>query len=271
MINILKKNIHLLIVALYGYILFYKIKKKDYTSMLLLTLFTAVLIIQLRKESMIEGQQNTMESGIKQSQYVETSGEGTTAGGTTAGGTTAGETTTGETTAGETTTGGDAGGNKQKKADLLPLQRKVTINENIKAPGDEGIETTTMDMKLNDESKDIKIFDDSIRIGAYDGLCLSSIQKASRNEIVTNEELNTYFGHHLPRRANRTIDDVLTGPSIDGAEGSPTKLSVFANNKTSLNCCGDSPFSTTTGCVCLTEKQKKYIQNRGFNKQYGEV
>ena len=256
MIDILKKNINLSIVALYGYILFYKIKKKDYTSMILLTLFTAVLILQLRKNSIIEGQQGLkMDSKIDKTQYVD-----------------AGDKISGETAAAETTAAGSRSVDR-KKIGRRPiyLEQKTATNENVKAPGDEIDETTTMDMKLNDESKDIKTFDDSIRIGAYDGLCLSSIQKAKNNELITNEQLNTYFGHHLPRKAKKTSEDILTGPSVDGAEGSPTKLSVFANNKTSLNCCGDSPFSTTTGCVCLTEKQKKYIQNRGFNKQYEGV
>ena len=51
MMEILKKNRNILIIALYGYILFYKIKKDDYVCMVILTLFTAVLIMQLRKSS----------------------------------------------------------------------------------------------------------------------------------------------------------------------------------------------------------------------------
>ena len=250
MIHILKKNIHLLIVALYGYILFYKIKTKDYTSMILLTLFTSVLILQLRKNSMIEGQENELDSEINKGQSA------------------------GKDEAGKDEAGKDEAGKDEANAEINPEPldlQKTTKNKNIKSPDEEDIEATIMNMKLNDESKDIKTFGDSIRMGAYDGLCLSSIQKASKNEIITNEQLNTYFGHILPRKAKKTIDDPLTGPSVDGSEDSPTKLSVFANNKTSLNCCGDSPFSTTTGCVCLTEKQKKYIQNRGFNKQYEDV
>jgi len=260
MIDTLKKNIHILIVTLYGYILFYKIKKKDYTSMILLTLFTAILILQLRKKSIIEGQE--MGGQIDTSKYVDTGGEKEGAGKQGGAGKKGGA-------------GKQAGtvGIDRKKigTNNMPLKQMPATNENVKALGEVAAETTEMNMKLNDESKNIKTFDDSIRIGAYDGLCLSSIQKQRTNEIITNEELNTYFGHHLPRATKKTSDDILSGPSVDGSEGSPTKLSIFANNKTSLNCCGDSPFSTTTGCVCLTEKQKKFIQNRGFNKQYEEI
>ena len=245
MIYTLKKNIHLLIVALYGYILFYKIKRKDYTSMILLTLFTAVLILQLRKKSMIEGQENELDRKIDKGIYVDKKEDK------------------------DDKDNDDEDDEDDEDDKSRALAQKTT--KNIKSSGEEDIKATTMDMKLNDESKDIKTFDDSIRIGAYDGLCLSSMQKENKNEIITNDQLNTYFGHILPRKAKKTIDDSLTGPSVDGSEDSPTKLSIFANNKTSLNCCGDSPFSTTTGCICLTEKQKKYIQNRGFNKQYGEI
>ena len=268
MIHTLKKNIHLLIVALYGYILFYKIKTKDYTSMLLLTLFTSVLILQLRKRSMIEGQENELKK-INKGEYVEKS-ENTSSNDKSIWDKMWEEEV--KKKSGKTTKNKNIKAKNPKAKNPKPLTlQKTTKNKNIKSAGEEDINTTIMDMKLNDESKDIKTFGDSIRIGAYDGLCLSSIQKDNKNEIITNEQLNTYFGHILPRKAKKTIDEPLTGPSVDGSEDSPTKLSVFANNKTSLNCCGDSPFSTTTGCVCLTEKQKKYIQNRGFNKKYEEL
>ena len=267
MMEILKKNRNILIIALYGYILFYKIKKDDYVCMVILTLFTAVLIMQLRKSS-YEGfdKDNYVEDkGVvgekEKGDYVKGSGgdddeDDDDEGGSGGGGGTEGST----------------GGNKKKAGTAnLPLERMAGTNKDVKAPGSDDIKETPMNMKLNEEVNDIKTYDDSIRIGAYDGLCLSSIQKKKNNELITNDELNTYYGHHLPRDAKKTSDDILTGPSIDGSEESPTKLSIFSNNKTSLNCCGDSPFSTTTGCVCLSEKQKKYIRHRGFNKQYEEL
>ena len=65
MMEILKKNMNILIIALYGYILFYKIKKDDYVCMVILTLFTAVLIMQLRKSSY---------EGFDKDNYVEDKG-----------------------------------------------------------------------------------------------------------------------------------------------------------------------------------------------------
>ena len=266
MMEILKKNMNILIIALYGYILFYKIKKDDYVSMAILTLFTAVFIMQRRKSS-CEGFDKDGGSGknsdIDKEDYVKK--------GISRGAGSGDKKSTGL----NVNKSGDkksTGLNKKKAGTAnIQLERMAGTNENVKAQGSDDIKEKSMNMKLNEEVNDIKTYDDSIRIGAYDGLCLSSIQKKQNNELITNDELNTYYGHHLPQQAKKTSDDILTGPSIDGSEESPTKLAIFSNNKTSLNCCGDSPFSTTTGCVCLSEKQKKYIQHRGFNKQYEEL
>ena len=58
------------------------------------------------------------------------------------------------------------------------------------------------------------------------------------------------------------------GPPVDGIVGSPQNLFMFTDNKTSLNCC-PSTFSTSTGCVCTTEDQRNYVNNRGigFSKE----
>ena len=40
---------------------------------------------------------------------------------------------------------------------------------------------------------------------------------------------------------------------------------LFANNSSSLNCC-PSTYSTSTGCVCTTEKQRDYVNRRGHNR-----
>jgi hypothetical protein len=38
-----------------------------------------------------------------------------------------------------------------------------------------------------------------------------------------------------------------------------------------LNCCSESPYMTSTGCVCLTDNQRNFIQTRGFNKMNGDI
>ena len=107
-------------------------------------------------------------------------------------------------------------------------------------------------------------FEKNFRIGPYDGLCISS-DKLKDEGIVPNEELKTYFGVQGPIQVISS-QDVLVGPTVDGEKDSPQKLTMFANNKTSFNCCGESPFTSSTGCICLTDKQREYLRSRGFNK-----
>ena len=102
------------------------------------------------------------------------------------------------------------------------------------------------------------------RIGAYDGLCLSGLTNKTNYEIVSNDKVNSYLGVQYPTKDVSTEDDVLDGPAVDGDEDSPHKLSMFANNMTSINCCGDSPYVSSSGCLCMTKKQKQFIQNRGL-------
>ena len=108
-------------------------------------------------------------------------------------------------------------------------------------------------------------FESTSRMGAYDGLCINTEYK-SVNELISNEELMTYLGVQGPLESVKS-EDVVTGPSVDGDEDQPIKKkSIFSNNTVSLNCCDSSPFSSSNGCVCVTDKQKKFIRSRGHNK-----
>lgn len=54
-------------------------------------------------------------------------------------------------------------------------------------------------------------------------------------------------------------------PSVDGCKASPKSAAIFKFNKSSPECC-PSPYSTSSGCICLTKEQKHYISaNRGNN------
>jgi len=123
-----------------------------------------------------------------------------------------------------------------------------------------------------EEKEEIKMTasNDKFRMGPYDGLCISS-DKFMENEIIDNDDLVTYFGFQIPPQHVKTSHDVLKGPTVDGQKDSPQKLTMFANNKTSLNCCGESPYMTSTGCVCLTDKQRNFIQSRGFNTNGNDI
>lgn len=54
-------------------------------------------------------------------------------------------------------------------------------------------------------------------------------------------------------------------PTVDGDKKSPKKMFMLAHNQISPKCC-PSTFSTDRGCVCITKKQRNYINSRGGNK-----
>jgi hypothetical protein len=57
-------------------------------------------------------------------------------------------------------------------------------------------------------------------------------------------------------------DNKRDGVSVDGTNKYPPSLFVFAYNQSSPQCCfgpNASGYSTSRGCVCLTEQQKQYL------------
>mgnify|MGYP000166799872 FL=1 len=124
------------------------------------------------------------------------------------------------------------------------------------------------DFKEKEEVKLVPV-ENKFRIGPYDGLCISS-DKLTEETFIPNNELVTFLGVHGPLQI-KSSQDVLIGPTIDGDTKSPQKLSMFANNKSKFHCCGESPYTTSTGCLCLTDKQRNYIRSRGMNKTSNDI
>ena len=149
----------------------------------------------------------------------------------------------------------------------------LLVTETKDTPGGVGATDPNPSSSKEDfvEKEEVKLtpVQNNFRIGPYDGLCVSS-DKLTNETYVPNSDLVTYFGVHGPTQV-RSSQDVLTGPTIDGDSNSPQKLSMFANNKTKFNCCGESPYTSSTGCLCLTEKQKDYIRSRGMNKSSPDI
>jgi len=104
----------------------------------------------------------------------------------------------------------------------------------------------------------------------YDGLRLETgnkeywMKSPDNMALLPNDTLYTYLGSEGPIKMKISDQAALTGPPVDGVEGSPEKMFMFANNRTSLSCC-PSTFSTSTGCVCSTENQRDYVAQRGGN------
>lgn len=110
------------------------------------------------------------------------------------------------------------------------------------------------------------------RMGPYDGLCIS--KGPDKNyELASEEEIRTYFGVQAPMNmeVGQPNNEDLSGPTVDGDDDSPQRLSMLSNNKSKFDCCTNSPFTTNSGCICLTEKQRHFINTRGFNKSQPDI
>ena len=73
-------------------------------------------------------------------------------------------------------------------------------------------------------------------------------------------------------RWDTTPKDIYS--SLTGNDGGPVPLPegemlLFSQNKISPSCC-PSVYSSSSGCVCISPKQMKYLNERGGNRTYGE-
>lgn len=105
-------------------------------------------------------------------------------------------------------------------------------------------------------------------MGPYDGLCLQTgnnqpwMKTPDETALVPNDALFTFLSSQGPTKPVFTDNSALTGPPIDGHPDSAKKMFMFANNRSSPNCC-PSTFSTSTGCVCTTKNQRDFVASRG--------
>lgn len=128
-------------------------------------------------------------------------------------------------------------------------------------------ESTILGEEYIEQSGPVKFvpFESTTRMGPYDGLCIDGERKKV-DKLITNEELQTYLGVQGPIQLKKSID-VDTGVAVDGDDSTEIKKkAILSNNPVSINCCDTSPFSSSNGCVCVTDKQKKFIRSRGHNK-----
>jgi len=105
-------------------------------------------------------------------------------------------------------------------------------------------------------------------MGPFDGLCLQTgnpqqwMKMPFEVPLLPNDALFSYLGSQGPEKPVFSDNSALTGPPVDGVEGSDKKMFMFANNRSSPNCC-PSTFSTSTGCICTTQNQRDFIASRG--------
>jgi hypothetical protein len=58
--------------------------------------------------------------------------------------------------------------------------------------------------------------------------------------------------------------------SIDGSLSGPKSMFMFSYNKCDPKCCDYSPYSCSSGCVCMTPEQINFIGTRGKNNKYNK-
>lgn len=78
-----------------------------------------------------------------------------------------------------------------------------------------------------------------------------------KHEPLYRNDRNTYNDWYNSFENN-------TGGKVPLPEG---QLAMFYDNKSSPDCC-PSTYSTSTGCVCATVEQMKYLNSRGGNRTF---
>ena len=219
-----------LLVLLYIYILLFHIEEKDISSMIITTVLVLLIIKEYQKnKNIIEGMDSSGCADLMEEQKC-------------------------------------IDNNQCEWDNNICSEKQMTVSEKQASN-----EIFNINLKNNIRSTsqlDVDIHRKQVRMGSYDGLCLNSIAESKDYTLVDDKDLNTYLGVQGPVIQKKTDSNELSGPSIDGKTKSPQKMTMFENNKTSFECCSDSPYYTSTGCLCLSEDQKNFIQSRGFNNNY---
>ena len=152
--------------------------------------------------------------------------------------------------------------------------------------------TLKQKIKVNSKENVQENFSASIdhTIGPYDGKTLTNTKSIHQLEENYEEEkcgwrkppcdvkLLSNIGFVTPtgietkyERLDKSYSDGnpynldLNLPSVSGDKNDPKSMFMFAYNQSSPDCC-PSTFSTSTGCVCTTKKQREYINKRGGNR-----
>ncbi len=215
----LSKNMHLVILGLYAYVLMTKVKDNEYMTMIVLTVATCMAICYLQKGRVVEGSHchcgdtdSPHRDGFENSCSRETPPEG--------------------------------------------FQNKPIKKRRVRKEGFENAPGSAIVSQVPDV------------MGAYDGLCLQTgnrqhwMKTPDETALVPNEALFTFLSSQGPTKPVFTDNSALTGPPVDGHPDSAKKMFMFANNRSSPNCC-PSTFSTSTGCVCTTKNQRDFVASRG--------
>lgn len=92
------------------------------------------------------------------------------------------------------------------------------------------------------------------------------------NELIPMDKIVFIQGNGVPdKQPDKIIFDQSdpSAQSVDGTDSAPVSMFPFAFNKCDVKCCGDAAnLSCNGGCVCLTNEQKRFMSNRGYNNKF---
>ena len=98
---------------------------------------------------------------------------------------------------------------------------------------------------------------------SYDNILINTNNKSKfRHPQLNTESINNnkivYQGHQVPLKYEEKLSN----------NKNKNSMFIFSNNKSDISCC-PSTYSTSTGCVCVTKEQQKFIsEERGGNVSY---
>lgn len=94
--------------------------------------------------------------------------------------------------------------------------------------------------------------------------------KSQSSYILPKDKLQIIQGTPVPTSPSDPVkyDNDPSAPSTDGKNG-PNQMFMFAFNRASPECCPSS-YSTSQGCVCMTNDQTNFISQRGNNNKFNK-
>lgn len=106
--------------------------------------------------------------------------------------------------------------------------------------------------------------DSSYAIGPYDGVHLRASDPATFELHKPTRQNATVQGYQVPLRQPYPSDLAHSAhyATVDGTDNTPRDMFMFAHNQSHPECC-PSTYSTSTGCVCTTPAQRRWLYMRG--------
>lgn len=118
----------------------------------------------------------------------------------------------------------------------------------------------------------IAVFVVAVLIGLFASLSMGYAPKSKETFAqkqpgapINGPGIGPYDGVFLPGVAAgwMATENIPTGSAPVSASSHPLHL---LNNPSSLSCCGKTPISTDSGCVCLSKADEKLFESRGGNR-----